>query len=151
MRTQEKSRWQVTELSVSLKSLRMVPLNQKVLQVVMRTQRTKIRNIGEQLILLTSPVTAQAEKKKKKDLDIGVDGNKQSEDTFIWKRELPCDLMEVSEHLSPFQKKKYQTVSKMIFDKVKQQLGTVEKEWLFTNCKKLNRNTAGISKRLDIH
>ncbi|GFR88925.1 hypothetical protein ElyMa_006111400 [Elysia marginata] len=98
--------------------------NQKVLQVVMRTQRIKRWNNVEQsirLMRLTNPVTAQ--KERPKDLDTGVDGNKQShgesqdfevsggfgenqESEDTWERELPCDLMEAPENFSPSQKEK---------------------------------------------
>ncbi|GFS27785.1 hypothetical protein ElyMa_005304000 [Elysia marginata] len=71
---------------------------------------------------------------KPKDIDTGVDGNQQSRDGSqdfevsggfdqesedIWKRELPCNLRELFESIT---KGKDQTVSKMIFDTVQQQL-----------------------------
>ncbi|GFR61448.1 hypothetical protein ElyMa_003557100 [Elysia marginata] len=62
-------------------------------------------------------------KRKSKDLDTGVDGNKQSHDGSqdfevsggfdedhesedIWERELPCDLRDAPEHSSPLLKEK---------------------------------------------
>ncbi|GFS00774.1 hypothetical protein ElyMa_001079800 [Elysia marginata] len=56
------------ELSVSLKSLWTVSLNQKLLEVVMRPQEIKRWNKVEQLIRLANPVTAQVEKKNQKTL-----------------------------------------------------------------------------------
>ncbi|GFR88497.1 hypothetical protein ElyMa_004253600 [Elysia marginata] len=46
MRTQEKSRWKVAELGESMKSLWTVPLNQKILKVVMRTHDKEIEQSG---------------------------------------------------------------------------------------------------------
>ncbi|GFR95661.1 hypothetical protein ElyMa_004434500 [Elysia marginata] len=74
IRTQEKSRWQVAELSVSLENMWTVPFNQKVLQAVMRTQRIKRWKNG------TSDSVNKSQVKKPKDLDSGIDGNKQSHD-----------------------------------------------------------------------
>ncbi|GFR70828.1 hypothetical protein ElyMa_002082200 [Elysia marginata] len=58
------------ELSVSLKSLWTVSLNQKVLQVLMSTQRIKRWNKVEQLIRLTNPVTAQVVKRNQTTLTL---------------------------------------------------------------------------------
>ncbi|GFS06226.1 hypothetical protein ElyMa_006539000 [Elysia marginata] len=54
---------------------------------------------------------------------------------ILWKRELSCDLRKAPENFESITKGKSQTVSKMVFDRVEQQLCTVEKEWLFTDCR----------------
>ncbi|GFR72925.1 hypothetical protein ElyMa_002125500 [Elysia marginata] len=71
---------------------------------------------------------------KPKDIDTGVDGNQQSrggsqdfevsggfdqESEDIWKRELPCDLRELFDSIT---KGKDQTLSKIIFGRIEQQL-----------------------------
>ncbi|GFR63396.1 hypothetical protein ElyMa_001894300 [Elysia marginata] len=98
----------------------------------MRPQGIKRWNKVEQLIRLANPMTAQVEKKNQKTLtpewmetnylEIPRFGSvrgfdQESED--IWKRELPCDLKELFESIT---KGKDQTVSKMIFNRVEQQL-----------------------------
>ncbi|GFS11690.1 hypothetical protein ElyMa_006678700 [Elysia marginata] len=69
------------------------------------------------------PSVCSGRKENSKDLETGVDGNKQyhdepqdfevsgrfdedQESEYIWKRKLPCDLRKAPEHLNPFKKEK---------------------------------------------
>ncbi|GFS18656.1 hypothetical protein ElyMa_005011900 [Elysia marginata] len=158
MRTQEKSRWQVVELSVSLKIMWTVPLN--------RIQRIKKWEKMEQLIRLTNQGAAPVKKKNQKTLkpewvktsNLMMDRKtlKRLEDSMRTKNlkihgkekyNKMCSYGAPG-HLSSLQKKKIKLCQRQFLTELS---STVKKECLFTDCK--NQTVIGptcISKMLDI-
>ncbi|GFR73024.1 hypothetical protein ElyMa_000394500 [Elysia marginata] len=80
MRIHEKSRWQVAELSVSLKILWTVPLNLWSTSSSNENSEDKEIEQSAKIDLVDKLSVCSGRKEKPKDLDTGVDGNKQFHD-----------------------------------------------------------------------